>query len=129
MIQEHLRKLLSSSLDSDSLFTHAIAQVVQLSATHLATAHYLNLSDTRSMQREGTLNAFAVGNLADGKRLVHAGTTLADHDTLKYLYALFAAFDHAAVYLHSVAHVEGRHIVLELLLSDFIENVHLLLGW
>jgi len=88
---------------------------VQLGAADLATVGDFDLRDTRSVQRENTLNTFAVGNLAHGERGVHAGTTTSHHDASENLDALFATFNNAAMNLHGVSDIEIGDVLLQLL--------------
>src|SRR6476646_3452292 len=46
------------------------AQIIQLGAAHLATAHELDRVDHRRIEREHALDAFAVGDLAHREALV-----------------------------------------------------------
>src|SRR3546814_18591401 len=50
----------------------AAAQVIHLGTAHVAAAHHGDRLDARAVQREDTLDAFAVRNLAHGERRVHA---------------------------------------------------------
>ena len=56
----------------------AIAEVVQLRATHVATTLDLDAGDQRRVRLERTLDAFARRNLADDERRVQAA--VADRD-------------------------------------------------
>ena len=98
---------------------------MELGAANLTAGHNLNLGNLGGVDGEGAFHAFAVGNLTNGESLVDAGATLGNDDALEDLHAFLATFNHAAVHLHGVANVEGRHVVLHLLFSDSVENVHL----
>lgn len=115
----------ASRLHSDGFLADAVAQVVELGSADLSAGSYLNLGNARRMQRERPLHPFAIGNLADSERLVDSRAPLSDHYPLEYLHTLLTAFYHTAMHLHGVAYVEGRYIALKLLLTNFIENVHL----
>ncbi len=98
---------------------------MKLSTANLATSYDFDLSDLRCVDWEGTLYTYARGNLTDGECFVYARTTLCDYDTLIDLYALFTTFDNTAVYLDGVANIKRGHIAFQLLIIDFVENVHL----
>lgn len=48
-----------SGFDVEGAFAYAIAEVVELGATHLATAGDFDLGNTRCVQGENPLNTFA----------------------------------------------------------------------
>ena len=64
---------------------HAAAQVVQLGTAYLTIAHNLELCNVRGVYREGLLHAYAVGDTANGNRLVNAGMLLGNDDALENL--------------------------------------------
>jgi hypothetical protein len=76
------------------------------------------------VERETTLDAFAVGNLADGERGVHASATTGDHNAGENLDTLLAAFDNAGVDLDRIADIEVNDVRFQLLLLDFLDDVH-----
>ena len=80
------------------------------------------------MQGEHALHAFTVGNLADRESFIDAGTALGDHDALENLDTFLAAFNNTSVNLDGITYVKWGHIRLELLLLDFVDNVHLVLS-
>src|SRR5689334_13501844 len=85
-VASHSGKLLADGgltvllLDDAGRLAAQLAQVIQLGATDLAAAHHLDRVDHRRHHGEYALDAFAVGNLADGEALVEpaAGTANAD---------------------------------------------------
>src|SRR4029077_18222329 len=84
-------------LDDAGRLAAQLAQVIQLGATHLAAAHHLDRVDHRRHHREDALDAFAVGNLADGEALVEPAAGTADADPFIGLHAGALAFDHLDV--------------------------------
>lgn len=62
--------------------------------------------DTWGVEREYTLDTFAVGNFTDGESGVDTGSAFGDDDTSEDLNALFSAFNHAAMDFDGVANVE-----------------------
>ena len=80
------------------------------------------------MQGEYAFHAFTVGNFADGESFIDAGTALGDHNALENLDTFLAAFNNTSVNLDGITYVKWGHIRLELLLLDFVDNVHLLLS-
>src|SRR6185369_2543154 len=95
-------------LDDAGRLAAQLAQVIQLSATHLAAAHHLDRVDHRRHHREHAFHAFAVGDLADGEALVEPAAGTADADAFIGLHAGALAFDHLDVDDHGVAGAEFR---------------------
>ena len=83
--------------------THAATQIVQLGAANLTVAHNLELRDVRGVYREGFLDAYTVGNTADGNRLVNAGVLLGNDDAFDNLNRLAVAFLNFRVSLNGIA--------------------------
>ena len=108
-------------LDSGCL-PDLFSQVEQLGAVNEASSRYLDLGDSRAVQKECALDADAVRYLSNDERLAVAIMLLRDHDPFEYLDALFAALDYLYVNLHSVADVELRLFSLELRLFDFLDD-------
>ena len=104
--------------------THAAAQLVQLGAANLTVAHNLELRDVRGVYREGLLDAYTVGNTADGNRLVNAGVLLGNDDAFENLNTLTVAFLDLRVYLYGIADLEFRQVALELLLGQYFDQIH-----
>jgi hypothetical protein len=119
-----IRESLLSALDQSGLLAHAVAEVVELGAADLALVGDFNLGNAWGVERENTLNAFAVGNLADGERSIHTGTATSEDDACEDLDTLFATFHNAGVNLDGVANVEVCNFALKLLLLDLIDDVH-----
>ena len=86
------------------------AQIVQLGAANLTVAHNLELRDVRGVYREGFLDAYTVGNTADGNRLVNAGVLLGNDDAFENLNTLTVAFLDLRVYLYGIADLEFRYL-------------------
>ena len=76
------------------------------------------------MKGEDALDAFSVGDLADGECGVDAAAAFCDDEACEDLDALFAAFDNAAVNFYGVTDVGADDVFLELLLFDFLDDVH-----
>ena len=79
------------------------------------------------MQREDALDAFAVGDLADGEALVEAAAGTGDAHALVGLHAGPLAFDDLDIDLEGVAGLEIRHLLAEagdLLAIELLDNVH-----
>src|SRR5579859_1443854 len=106
----------------------AITQIIELGATDVTTADHFDLGDIRGVEREDTLDAFAVGDLAHGERAVQAGIAAGDDDALVSLQTLAGAFDHLDVDLDGVARGEVRDRLAggelgDLLLLQRLNNV------
>ena len=104
--------------------THAATQIVQLGAANLTVAPNLELRDVRGVYREGLLDAYTVGNTADGNRLVNAGVLLGNDDAFENLNTLTVAFLDLRVYLYGIADLEFRQVALELLLGQYFDQIH-----
>src|SRR5439155_965863 len=90
------------------------AEVVELAAPHAAVPDHLHALDARRVQREGTLDADAVGDAADGERGARALSALADDGAVEDLRALLLALDDLHVHADLVAGLETLAILLEL---------------
>ena len=109
-------------LDLGSL-AHLVAQVVQLGTTDLAVTHDLDLLDLGGVHGEGTLNANAEADLADGEGLAAGVAVTTDNVALENLDALAVTLGNAIVHLDRVADVE-RGDFLDLLLLDSADDIH-----
>src|ERR1700733_7454262 len=116
-------------LDDARRLAAASAQIIELGAPHLAAPHHLDRVDHRRIKRKDTLDAFAVGNLADGEILVEPGPGAADAYSFVGLHAGALAFDDLDVDHHGVARLkfgdflaggELRHLFV----FDFLDQVH-----
>ena len=113
---------LATLLDA-SLLAAQVAQVVKLRAADAATAGDLDGLSVRGVNREGTLNADAEGDLADGEGLADAGALTTDANTLEELCTLVVALDNLYVYVEGIAWAEGRDIVAQLCCIDLVNDV------
>jgi len=105
------------------------AQVIELGATDDTATNHLDRFETRAVEREDALHAFAIADLADGERAVQAGILAGDADALVGLHALAAAFDDLDVDPERVARREVGHRalggeLLGLLGFQLLKNVH-----
>lgn len=112
------------ALDEEGALADAVAEVVKLRATDFAFVRYFDLCDTRCVEWENTLDAFTIGNFPNGERCVDAAAAFCDDKTCEDLDALFATFDNAAMDFDGVTYVRGDNVFLELLLFDFLDDVH-----
>src|SRR4029078_9393379 len=115
--------------DDSGRLAAQVAQVIQLGATHLAAAHHGDRVDHRRHHGEYALDAFAVGNLANGEALVEPAAGAADADAFIGLHARAVAFDHLDVDDHGVARSELRNNLaggqpVELLFFELLNEVH-----
>ena len=111
--------------------TNAVAQVVQLGATDLTTTGYFNFVDTRAVNWEHALNAFACDNAANGKGVVDLAMSTATRDNraVKDLDALFVAFLDLGVDVDGIADFEiSDRLGAKGRLEDFLEQIHDNLG-
>src|SRR6185437_11065065 len=110
-------------------FATTSAQVIQLGATHLAAAHNLDRVDHRRVQREDTLDALTVRNLAHREVFVEALAGAADAYALIGLHAGALALDHLDVDDHGVAWAELGNALAggklrHLLFFELFDHVH-----
>jgi len=115
--------LLLSRLYVESTLANTFTEVVELGATHFAAAGNFNLSNTRCVKWEYTLNAFARRNLTNGVGCVDAASFFADAKTREDLDTLFSALNNTCVDFQAVTDVEICD-VFDLLLFDFIDDIH-----
>src|SRR5262249_53654253 len=79
---------------------------IEAGAGHLAAGHPSDGVDHRGIERKDPFHAFAIGNLANGKILVQAGTGAPDTDALIGLDARALALDHLVVDEQRIAGAE-----------------------
>jgi hypothetical protein len=115
---------LVSALHQEGALANAAAEVMKLGAADFATVGDLDFRDPGSVEREYTLDAFTVGNLANGECGVHSGAAAGDDDPSEELDTLFATFHNAAVHLDGVADIEISDVLLQLLLLDLLNDMH-----
>gem|GEM_PF-5741590 len=101
-----------------------LAQVVELGATHVALGDDLDVVDRGGVNREGTLNAHAEGNLADGERGGHTVTATSDHDTLEDLDTRAVTFDDLDVHLEGVAGSERGDVIAQRSRINGVQLLH-----
>src|ERR1700728_2068641 len=116
-------------LDDAGRLAAQIAQVIKLGAAHFAAAHHLDRVDHRRHYREHALDAFAVGNLADGEALIEPAAGTADADGLTRLHAGAIAFHHLDVDDQGIAESEIGNVLaggqfFELLFFKLLNQVH-----
>src|SRR5690606_17746050 len=87
-------------------------QVIELGAANLAATDDLDGLDQRRIDREHTLHAFAVGDLADGEVLVEAGAGAGNDDALIGLDAGARSFGDAHLDADGVARLEFGKLAL-----------------
>src|SRR5690606_3928456 len=102
---------------------------VELGAADLAAADHINAFDERRVDREYALDAFAVGNLANGEAFAETAARTGDADAFIGLYAGTAAFANADVHANGVAGGEFRQLALGFDLGglfgfQFLDDVH-----
>src|SRR5436190_11040942 len=105
------------------------AQVIELCAADLATAHDLDRVEHRRIEREYALDPLTVRNLAHREALVDAATRARDAQALIGLYARALALDDLHVDDQRVAGREIRDYLaggelFDLLLFNLLQQVH-----
>ena len=99
------------------------AEVVELCATHVADGSDLDLLDLRRVEGERPLDADTEGVLPDGEGLANTRALPLDHNPLEDLDAPALALDHLEVDADSVAGLEVREIVAQLLALEDVDHV------
>jgi hypothetical protein len=82
---------------------------MEASTTHFTSFGHFDFSDFRAMKRENTLDAFSVGNLADGKRFIDAAAFAGNDNACEELDTFFVTFDNAGVNFDGVAYIAIRN--------------------
>src|SRR5579862_8030578 len=114
-----LALLLDAALPSD-LFP----QIEELGAADTALAENLDLLDAGRVEREGPLDADAVGDPADGKRRAQSAAAAPDHGALERLEAVAPALRHLDVHAHGIPGGKRRQFRLHLLALDRDDPLH-----
>lgn len=91
--------------------------------TDFAALDDFNLGHAGAVEGEHTLNAFAIGDTADGEGLAEAGTIAGDHDAGEDLDTLLVTFDHSRVNFDGIAGAEFRDILFDLVLLDLRDDL------
>ena len=76
------------------------------------------------MELENPLYSFAVGDFSYREGFVNGAASFGDDQPRKDLDTLLAALSNMGVYFYTVAYVEIGDVLLELLLFDFLDDVH-----
>jgi len=84
----------------------------------------LDFGDTWGVKWENAFDTFAVRYFTDGESSIDAATAFCDYEACEDLDTLFAAFDNPAMDFYGVANAEGGNILFDLLLFDFLDDVH-----
>ena len=105
---------------------HAATQIVKLCAANEAVTDGFDLLDGGGMDGEDLLNADAVSDTTDGDRLLDAAVLLGDHDALKDLDTLTGAFLDLDMDADGLADLDLGLFSLELLGSQFFDEIHFL---
>jgi hypothetical protein len=105
-------------------FTLQVAQIVELGAPDIAAHDDFNLVDTRRVEREDSLDAVAVRNLANRKAGTEPAIEAFDADPLIDLDTLFVAFNNLNVNAKSIAALEDRDILAHLFHFEPFDSVH-----
>jgi hypothetical protein len=88
------------------------AKVIQLRPPDAAVPHHFDTIHPRRAKHERALDAYLMGDSADGKRAIDLlGAVLTDHKPLEDLNPLLAPLDNADVDPHRVADLYGAVIV------------------
>jgi hypothetical protein len=71
-----------------------------------ALGNNFDFGDTRGVEREYTLDTFAIRDFTNRESRVDAAATFCDHDASKNLNALFSTFNPAAMDFDGIANIE-----------------------
>ena len=78
------------------------------------------------MYRENTLNAYAVGNAANGEGLGNSAVVLSDNSAFKHLYSFLLAFFDSHVYLNGASYKNFGCVFFEHICGKLFDYVHFL---
>ena len=93
-------------------------QVVQLGAADLTTTDHFDVINAGGMQRERTLDAYAIRGAANGERFADGAVATGDDGAFKGLKTLAGTFDDLDLNADGIANVELRDVVAKLLRFD-----------
>ena len=105
-----------------------MTEVVELRATHAATADDDNGRDHRAVAREDTLDANSTGDFADREGLADSASTTSEANTLERLEPLLVTFFDADVDTNGITGAERWQISAEPLFLGFDKWMHIKLG-
>ena len=108
----------------EGTFAHPAPQVVKLGTAHLAAIGHLDLGNAGRVELKNPLDSFTVGDFTDREGRIDGAAPSGDNQTRENLDPLLAALPDEGVHFHTVSHVEIRDVFLELLLFDFLDDVH-----
>ena len=117
------------ALDLERSLPDPAAQVVELGAAHLSTVGNFNLGNPRRVHLEDPLDTLSVGYFPNGECGVNGAAPLGDDYPCKYLDPLLVSLAHEGMDLYRVTDVESSNVFLELLLFDFLDDVHGFAAW
>lgn len=102
----------------------ALAEEVELGATHLTAMHEFDLGNSGAVLGERALDTDAVAEFAHRVGLGDTRSLDRDDVALENLNALFAAFNDAHVNLHFVAGAKVGQVAAEVLIVDEVGGLH-----
>ena len=120
---EELRLGPAHFFNGDSLLTFTSTEVMKTCTADFSSFGDFNLGYFRAVQWEDTLDAFSVGDLADGECLVDAATSAGNNDACKELNTFFVTFDNAGVNFDGIAYIEGCNFFFKLFGVDFVDGI------
>src|ERR1700758_92738 len=120
------RKLFSrrSSLSDRRCFlAFASTKIIQSGATNTSLLLHLDFCDARRVQRENSLDAFAIRDAAHRECFVESTPFTSNHDSREYLDSLFVTFYHPRVNADGVTHLERVRVAFLLLFLDGTDDL------
>jgi hypothetical protein len=99
------------------------AKMIQFRAAHFSFGYKIYLRNTWRVDREDTLDAYAIRDLADGHRFVQSRAATRDHDALEMLDALFIALDDANRHVNDVPRAKLWNILANLSKIDGVYDL------
>ena len=91
-----------TTLANTRRFSSEIAEVVETSPTDTTFRKEFDLFNARIMEREGLLDADAMGNLPYGIGRIHGAMLALGNDTLKDLNTFLASLNDPDMYFHAI---------------------------
>jgi len=106
--------------------TDSAAQIVQLSTSDLTGTNNVHLHNVRGVNGECLFDSATVRNASNGKGLGDSAAILGNYCAFEKLNSFAGTFLNAVVNTNRVTYVNGRYVLLELLICQNLNEIHYL---
>src|SRR5215218_9704332 len=100
------------------------AEIIELRAAHAAPAYQIDRGDGGTMHGKESLDAYASGNLADGKGLADPAPALGDDHALERLQTLLVSFADSNHDPDGISRLESRYVRAQALTGQLCQPLH-----